>query len=67
MDVAIDSFNDILVALGFAARRVFDGVVWGLGGQFIPASCRWCKPAWLIGLGMAVVLIVFYWRGPRKD
>ena len=67
MELGVDSFSDILGSLGMAMRKAVDGVVWSLGGQFMPANCRWCKPAWLIGLGMAAVLALFYWRGPRTD
>jgi len=56
---------DLVHKLGSAMRGLADGAVRIAGGQFIPASCPSCRVLWMIGLGLAVALIVVYWRGPK--
>lgn len=67
MEPSVDSLSDFLASLSFALGRVVDGIVWALGGKFMPSSCAWCRPAWMIGLVMGVIVIFVYSKGPKSD
>jgi uncharacterized membrane protein len=67
MDKVTDSFGEFITQLAWLARSVVNWIIWAGAGKFIPASCTWCRPAWMIGLAMGVVLIFVYWKGPKTD
>lgn len=67
MDKFWDSLNALMASMGWLARATVHGVVSLSTGQFMPSNCNWCRPAWMIGLGMGLVLIFVYAKGPKTD
>ena len=67
MELHADSINNLLTQLSWLMRTTVNTVIWAAGGQFMPSTCTWCRPAWMAGLGMGVVLIFAYFKGPRGD
>lgn len=62
-----ESLSQIFGSLASLARVVFNGIIWAAAGNFMPATCGWCRIAWMVGLLMGVILIFVYWKGPKTN
>ncbi len=67
MELHVDTISDALTSFSGLVRTIMNGTVWAATGQFMPINCTWCRPAWMAGLGMGVVLVFVYLNGPRRD